>query len=100
MFRYRHDSTSYWHFPKTQRCNSQGEDVIEHLTSAELCKVLRSGGGATVSALNFSVDELAAMARALSGHAALYIVHCQVLSRIEMEIIARSAKASAHVSFA
>lgn len=71
--------------------------MIRHLTTAQILQVVRSGAGVTVSALNFSVDELAAMARALNGSAVLHVVDCQELPLPELNMIARSSKKPAYV---
>lgn len=73
--------------------------LIQHLTTVQILQVVRSGAGITVSALNFSVDELAAMARALNGSAVLHVVDCQELPLPELNMIARSSKEPAYVMF-
>lgn len=73
--------------------------MLKHLTATEISTIMRAGGGATVSASQFTATELATIARAMVGGAVLYVVNSQSLTGTQMATIARAASAPAHVSF-
>lgn len=74
-------------------------DAIKHLAVSEIKSVLVAGGGATVSAGQFSTTELKSLATTLRGNAVLHVVNSQALSATEMKSIATAATAPAHVCF-
>lgn len=79
--------------------NATGVNLIRHLSSDDILAVLRAGGGATVSAAQFTVDDLKTMARAFRGSAVLRVVNSQAIGVDDMRAIARAAQEPAHASF-
>ncbi|QTH20813.1 hypothetical protein HRJ34_21195 [Rhizorhabdus wittichii] len=73
--------------------------MIKHLSLLEIINILRAGGGATVSARQFTALDLVNMARSLRGAAVLNVANSQALTGLDMISIARGATKPAFVTF-
>lgn len=73
--------------------------MINHLDTDELCAIASRGAGLTVSAAQFSGEDLKRIASRLLGNAILHVVDSNALDSDAMKALASRAPAPAYVMF-